>query len=208
MRRSPAKRVRSVSRGGRRCNRRQDDSTSPARLRRRHRKESAEQSQQWEEMKAVERSEGGGGESLLDDVPVALPALSRAAKLQRRAARCGFDWPNADEVFEKIAEELRELREAVHAGRSRRHRRRARRPALQCRQSRAPRRCGPRAVRPAPANAKFERPLSRAGTPRRRGRHLRRDSDSRGAGRDLVGSQGTREVRLSRARRRAPCRVR
>ena len=76
----------------------------------------AEQSQQWEEMKAAERSEGGGGESLLDDVPVALPALSRAAKLQRRAARCGFDWPNADEVFEKIAEELRELREAVHAG--------------------------------------------------------------------------------------------
>ena len=77
---------------------------------------SAEQSLRWEEMKAVERSESGGGESLLDDVPVALPALSRAAKLQRRAARCGFDWPDAGEVFDKVAEELEELREAVHAG--------------------------------------------------------------------------------------------
>ena len=76
----------------------------------------AEQSQRWEEMKAAERSESGGGKSLLDDVPVTLPALSRAMKLQRRAARCGFDWPNADEVFEKIEEELGELREAVHAG--------------------------------------------------------------------------------------------
>ena len=76
----------------------------------------AEQSQRWEEMKAAERAEGGSGESLLDDVPVALPALIRAEKLQRRAARCGFDWPDADEVFEKIMEELGELREAVHFG--------------------------------------------------------------------------------------------
>ena len=76
----------------------------------------AEQSQRWEEMKAAERSEGAGAQSLLDDVPVTLPALSRAVKLQRRAARCGFDWPNADEVLEKISEELGELREAVRAG--------------------------------------------------------------------------------------------
>ena len=76
----------------------------------------AEQSERWEEMKAAERSEGGGGDSLLDDVPVALPALTRAVKLQRRAARCGFDWPNSDEVFDKISEELGELREAVRAG--------------------------------------------------------------------------------------------
>ena len=49
----------------------------------------AEQSQQWEEMKAAERTGSGGGGSLLDGVPVGLPALTRAVKLQRRAARCG-----------------------------------------------------------------------------------------------------------------------
>ena len=76
----------------------------------------AEQSMWWEEMKAVERTEGGGKESLLDDIPIALPALTRAVKLQRRAARCGFDWPNSDEVFDKISEELGELREAVRSG--------------------------------------------------------------------------------------------
>ena len=72
-----------------------------------------EQSMRWEEMKAVERSRGGDRTSLLDDIPTALPALPRAVKLQRRAARCGFDWPSADEVFDKISEELGELREAV-----------------------------------------------------------------------------------------------
>ena len=76
----------------------------------------AGQSARWEEMKAAERSRGGGGESLLDGVPVALPALTRAVKLQRRAARCGFDWPDADQVFDKVSEELGELREAVRAG--------------------------------------------------------------------------------------------
>ena len=76
----------------------------------------AEQSERWEEMKAVERAGSGGGDSLLDDVPLALPALTRAVKLQRRAARCGFDWPGSDGVFDKIVEELGELREAVRAG--------------------------------------------------------------------------------------------
>ena len=78
----------------------------------------AEQSRIWEETKAAERSAGGSGdaESLLDGVPVALPALTRAVKLQRRAARCGFDWPNPDEVFDKVSEELGELREAMRAG--------------------------------------------------------------------------------------------
>ena len=78
-----------------------------------------EQSKAWEAMKAAERSAGGRGEteeSLLDGVPVALPALTRAVKLQRRAARCGFDWPNPDEVIDKISEELGELGEAVRAG--------------------------------------------------------------------------------------------
>ena len=74
-----------------------------------------EQSMRWEEMKAAERSRGSERASLLDDIPVALPALARAFKLQRRAARCGFDWPNADEVFGKVSEELGELREAVRS---------------------------------------------------------------------------------------------
>ena len=76
----------------------------------------AEQPERWEEIKAVERSERGSKGSLLDDVPIALPALTRAMKLQRRAARCGFDWPNSNAVFDKITEELVELREAVRAG--------------------------------------------------------------------------------------------
>ena len=76
-------------------------------------RDAAEQSRQWEEMKAAERSENGG--SLMDDVAVALPALTRAVKLQRRAARCGFDWPDSGGVLDKIAEELEELRHAVQA---------------------------------------------------------------------------------------------
>jgi MazG family protein len=47
---------------------------------------------------------------VLDDVPLALPALTRAAKLQRRAARVGFDWPEPVQVVEKIEEEIGELR--------------------------------------------------------------------------------------------------
>ena len=73
----------------------------------------AEQSMRWEEMKAAERSRDNEERSLLDDIPLALPALARAFKLQRRAARCGFDWPNADEVLGKVSEELGELRDAV-----------------------------------------------------------------------------------------------
>ena len=76
----------------------------------------AEQSRRWEDLKTAERSEGGEGGSLLDDVPVTLPALTRAVKLQRRAARCGFDWPNAHEVLDKLDEELGELRGAMREG--------------------------------------------------------------------------------------------
>ena len=71
--------------------------------------------QSWEEMKRAER-EAVPSESLLDDVPRALPALSRAVKLQNRAAEVGFDWPSAVTVTEKIAEEARELAEAGTAG--------------------------------------------------------------------------------------------
>jgi nucleoside triphosphate diphosphatase len=63
----------------------------------------------WEEQKATERA-SGGARSALDGVGPALPALTRAEKLQKRAARVGFDWPEAAPVFDKIEEELAELR--------------------------------------------------------------------------------------------------
>jgi MazG family protein len=63
----------------------------------------------WEHMKDDEKAEDG---SLLDDVPRALPALVRAYKLSNRAAREGFDWESADEVLQKLAEEIRELEKA------------------------------------------------------------------------------------------------
>jgi ATP diphosphatase len=67
----------------------------------------------WEEIKAEERRAKPAAEaSLLDGVPVALPALTRAEKIQQRAARGGFDWPNADGPLNKIAEEIEELRNA------------------------------------------------------------------------------------------------
>jgi len=51
----------------------------------------------------------GEHDSVLDGVALALPALLRAAKISRRAARIGFDWPDAEDVFDKIEEELYEL---------------------------------------------------------------------------------------------------
>lgn len=70
-----------------------------------------EQSLNWEAVKAEERAAKGVRGSL-DDVAVGLPALLRASKLQKRAARVGFDWPDAPEVVAKIAEEANELAEA------------------------------------------------------------------------------------------------
>ncbi len=72
--------------------------------------------QRWEEIKAEERAEAAAAPqqlSLLDDVPAALPALSRAAKLQKRAAHVGFDWPDALPVVDKVREELDEVLEAM-----------------------------------------------------------------------------------------------
>jgi ATP diphosphatase len=71
----------------------------------------------WERIKAEERAAKGETEpqqsgSRLDDIPGSLPALARADKLQRRAARYGFDWPDIGPVFDKLEEELGELREA------------------------------------------------------------------------------------------------
>ncbi len=71
--------------------------------------------QQWEDIKSDERSEKGHT-SILDDVPRAFPALLRAQKLQKRAARVGFDWKEAADVFEKIEEEIAEVKEAVLSG--------------------------------------------------------------------------------------------
>jgi MazG family protein len=69
------------------------------------------QSHAWEAAKAREREDRTGeGHRVLDDVPLALPALVRATKLQRRAARVGFDWPKAAQVLDKIEEEIAELR--------------------------------------------------------------------------------------------------
>lgn len=73
----------------------------------------------WERIKQEERagrSAGDTPESVLDDVPLALPALVRAGKLQRRAAHSGFDWAETAGVLDKVDEEVGELREAIAAG--------------------------------------------------------------------------------------------
>jgi nucleoside triphosphate diphosphatase len=71
-----------------------------------------EQTRAWETLKAEERANKRPNASLLDDVAMALPALMRAEKLTKRAARINFDWPSADQVLEKLDEELAELAEA------------------------------------------------------------------------------------------------
>jgi MazG family protein len=68
----------------------------------------------WETQKRAERS-ATGEESALDAVTHGLPALLRAQKLQKRAARVGFDWDEAAAVFDKLAEEVDELRAAHRA---------------------------------------------------------------------------------------------
>ncbi|MEQ1491781.1 MAG: nucleoside triphosphate pyrophosphohydrolase [Terricaulis sp.] len=69
----------------------------------------------WETLKAEKRAAKGAA-SLLDDVAMALPALQRAEKLTKRAARINFDWPTPEPVLEKLEEELAELREARASG--------------------------------------------------------------------------------------------
>lgn len=73
-----------------------------------------EQTANWEEIKAAERAEKGqADESALDGVSRGLPALRRAVKLQKRAARVGFDWPGPGPIFDKLREEAEELRAAL-----------------------------------------------------------------------------------------------
>ena len=82
----------------------------------------ATQTLAWEEQKAEERAakRGANGESepasVLDGVPLGLPALTRAEKLQKRATRIRFDWRQAVRVFEKIDEELSEIKEEIDGG--------------------------------------------------------------------------------------------
>ncbi len=78
--------------------------------------DAAGQAARWEQIKAAERSARPGGASVLDGVPAGLPALTRAAKLQARAARHGFDWPALPPVREKLTEELDELDAALARG--------------------------------------------------------------------------------------------
>ena len=73
-----------------------------------------QQTADWEAIKAAERAGRAEGR-VLDGVALGLPALTRALKLQKRAARVGFDWPGTDEVLDKIVEEARELVEARDA---------------------------------------------------------------------------------------------
>ena len=71
----------------------------------------------WEEIKRRERqAKSGGSASVLDDVPLAFPALTRARKIQKRAATVGFDWPDGEGVVAKLQEEMIELKEAVASG--------------------------------------------------------------------------------------------
>jgi nucleoside triphosphate diphosphatase len=75
---------------------------------------SAEQTALWDEIKRAERANAPAG-GLLDDVPVGLPALTRATKLGKRAASVGFDWPDVAGVRAKVDEEVAELDAAVAA---------------------------------------------------------------------------------------------
>ncbi len=74
-------------------------------------KSAAQQTADWEQIKAAERATKAQGR-VLDGVAAGLPALMRAVKLQKRAARVGFDWPSTDQVLDKMQEEARELIEA------------------------------------------------------------------------------------------------
>ncbi len=78
-----------------------------------------EQPQRWEALKAQERAAAGVGDRQLAGVALALPSMSRAVKLQKRAARVGFDWADPRAVLAKVAEEVRELEAAFDSGANR-----------------------------------------------------------------------------------------
>lgn len=75
-----------------------------------------EQTRRWEQQKARERRRRNVSAGTLDDVPLGLPALTRARKLQQRASRVGFDWPDIRGVVAKVSEEFVEVEQAVADG--------------------------------------------------------------------------------------------
>ncbi len=78
-------------------------------------KSSQQQTLDWEKIKAAERAETAD-KGALDGVALGLPALMRAEKLQKRAARVGFDWPDISMVIDKVVEEATELSQALNQG--------------------------------------------------------------------------------------------
>jgi MazG family protein len=76
----------------------------------------AAQNEAWEAHKAAERRASGAGDSVLDGIALALPALLRAGKVSRRAARIGFDWPDARAVIPKLTEEIAEIEAEIENG--------------------------------------------------------------------------------------------
>jgi MazG family protein len=76
-------------------------------------KDAASQTVAWEATKAAERAKKSENPGVLDGVSTALPASTRALKLQARAARVGFDWPDASQVLDKIEEEIGEVRHEI-----------------------------------------------------------------------------------------------
>lgn len=74
----------------------------------------------WDELKRAEREitkkEEKPKDSLLDDVPLAFPALIEANKLTKKAAKVGFDWENTEQIFDKLNEEIDELKAEIAAG--------------------------------------------------------------------------------------------
>jgi len=73
----------------------------------------AEQTIAWEEHKRRERAGQSESQSVLDNIPLALPALTRAEKLGKRAATIGFEWPDVNGALDKMAEELKEVQQAI-----------------------------------------------------------------------------------------------
>lgn len=89
-----------------------------------HVADAAEQTREWERIKAAERSASdsrAASAGALAGVSSALPAMTRAAKLSRRAARVGFDWPDQRGIMDKIDEEAAELRQALSQPDNRKH---------------------------------------------------------------------------------------
>lgn len=80
------------------------------------------QKEAWEDLKAAERADKmkASASSALDGVANALPALVRSEKIQKRAARTGFDWTNPEDIFDKMSEETAEVRAAMEEGNQKR----------------------------------------------------------------------------------------